>query len=93
VHPEANVINRAIGGAEDLFLDFALHEIRAEDRVLICSDGLYKDLSEAEIATFLQQGDPQDACEELKAQALQRECADNVTAIVIDFLDAGYQSA
>lgn len=85
-HPEANVINRAIGGAEELHLDFTLHEVRNDDRILICSDGLYKDLSEAEIASWLQIGDPQDACDELKSQALQRECADNVTAIVIDFL-------
>jgi serine/threonine protein phosphatase PrpC len=85
-HPEANVINRAVGGAEEFHLEFALHEIRNDDRILICSDGLYKDLSEAEIATWLKIGDPQDACDELKSQALQRECADNVTAIVVDFL-------
>ncbi len=91
-HPEANVINRAIGGDAELHLDFTLHEVKNDDRILICSDGLYKDLSEAEIASFLQPGDPQDACDELKLQALQRECADNVTAIVIDFLAASHLS-
>src|SRR3954467_15673190 len=43
----SNVITRAVGGAPELFLDIELRELRNHDRYLLCSDGLYKELSEA----------------------------------------------
>ena len=54
------------------------------DRVLLCSDGLYKTVPEEEIVGFLDQ-DPQHAAEELIAATLVREKKnqDNVTVAIL----------
>src|SRR6185312_6918117 len=49
-HGASNVITRAVGGAQELYLDVELHELRAGDRYLLCSDGVYKELSDADLA-------------------------------------------
>jgi serine/threonine protein phosphatase PrpC len=84
-HPAANVITRAVGGAERLYLDMELLALKDRDRFLLCSDGLYKELTEQEIAFHLGNGSCAHACERLMEIALARECSDNVTALVVDF--------
>jgi serine/threonine protein phosphatase PrpC len=84
-HPEANVITRAVGGHPDIVVDMTIVSIEDDDRFLLCSDGLYKDLAESEIGRFLATGNSKQACEELVAEAKKRECNDNVTVIVVDF--------
>lgn len=84
-HPLANVITRAVGGAEDLHLDVELREIVDGDRYLLCSDGLYNDLSEQTIARCLGDGDCDMACRALLNAALSGAANDNITAAVIEF--------
>lgn len=62
--------------------------LQARDRVLVCSDGLYRALTEAEMCADLFDN-PQRACEALVARALGKALPhqDNVTALVIG-LDA-----
>jgi len=85
LHPSANIITRAVGGVERLFLDLAIHALQDGDRYLICSDGLFKDLTNTDIATHLGHGSCSDACNELIETTLSRECPDNVTVVVVDF--------
>jgi len=56
--------------------------IKLGDCVLICTDGLYRSLSDEEIASALQQ-DPQKTCETLVQHALSKQNAtqDNITVI------------
>ena len=84
-HPQANVITRAVGGQESLFLDYVLRELDVGDRFLICSDGLYKDITEPEITQHLREGNCVEASKALLDLALSRECNDNVTVLVVDF--------
>ncbi len=84
-HPSANVITRAVGGAEDLFIDLELSELKDKDRYLLCSDGLYKDVSSAEMAEIVAGGDCNEAAHALVDKALERNCNDNVTVIVVQF--------
>jgi serine/threonine protein phosphatase PrpC len=84
-HGGSNVITRAVGGAQDLCLDLELHELRHNDRYLLCSDGLYKDLPEAQLARHVAGNDPEGACRALQKQALAGTCSDNVTSIVVQF--------
>jgi protein phosphatase len=90
--PEAqaaqNVVTRAVGGTDRLFLDYTLEEIQNNDRFLICSDGLYKELSADDLTAQLRNAGCAAACDALLATALGRECSDNVTAIVVDFHEA-----
>jgi protein phosphatase len=92
-HPQANVITRAVGGADSLFLDYRLDELAPDDRFLLCSDGLYKDITDAEIGDELTRGDCRETSESLLALALSRECNDNVTVLVVDFAATGVADA
>ena len=84
-HPSANVVTRAVGGLDHVYVDLELDELEHQDRYLICSDGLFKDLSEEEIEELLGEGSCVEACNSLIESALERECADNVTVVVVDF--------
>lgn len=80
-HPQANVITRAIGGHGELALDKLSGRVAPGDRFLLCSDGLFKAVPEAEIAACLAAGH---GANDLINLALERGARDNVTAIVVD---------
>jgi len=81
----ANVITRAVGGAADLALDLELRELRDGDHYLLCSDGLYKELSDVNLAMALRGQDARSASRYLVEQAMAGPCSDNVTAVTIKF--------
>lgn len=84
-HPSANIITRAVGGTQNLQLDLELYRLQSRDRFLICSDGLYKDLSDDEMRDYLSRGNCKQVCQGLVSTALERECADNVTVVAVEF--------
>ena len=83
-HPQANRITRAIGAMPGLFVDVELFEVANNDIFVLCSDGLYKELSDTEIGKTLN-GDEQ-AVDALINLALERRARDNVTAIAVRFM-------
>ncbi|MEY2457783.1 MAG: family protein phosphatase [Acidimicrobiaceae bacterium] len=88
VHPHSNVITRAVGFNEDPVPDYWLIPIVAGARLLVCSDGLTKELTEHGIAHFLGDGSsPLDAAQQLMDAALGNGGRDNVTVVVVDVLD------
>jgi type VI secretion system protein ImpM len=88
VHGAANVITRAVGGASELCLDGELRLLEDGDGYLLCSDGLYKELSDAAMASHVAGKRPEEACEALVAQALRGACNDNVSVVVVEFAGA-----
>jgi serine/threonine protein phosphatase PrpC len=80
-----NVITRAVGGASRLLLDVELRRLQHDDRYLLCSDGLYRELSEQQLLQQLREEEPSRACSGLMKQALAGTCNDNVSAIVVHF--------
>jgi protein phosphatase/serine/threonine-protein phosphatase Stp1 len=90
-HPRANVITRAVGADSDaLELDKISGRLMAGDRFLLCSDGLCKTLSEADLAQLLVAADP--PTDGLIAAALARKVRDNVTAVTVDVPGAAPES-
>lgn len=84
-HPQANVITRAVGdGSDALDLDKRTGQLIAGDRLLLCSDGLSKSLSEEQLAELLS-GDHETGAERLIMAALAAQATDNVTVVTIDF--------
>jgi len=79
-HPQANVITRAVGSPEPLELDKVSGRLQAGDVLLMCSDGLFKALPEAELAGALLDGC---SAQQLLDQALQAGARDNVTVVVV----------
>ena len=87
VHPHSNVITRAVGFNEDPVPDYFLLPIVAGSRLLVCSDGLTKELTEHGIRHFLGEGSsPLDAAQQLMDAALGNGGRDNVTVVVVDVL-------
>ena len=80
-HPQANVITRAIGAQGELELDKVSGRIAEGDRFLLCTDGLFKTMAEAEIAAMLAAGGTAQA---IVTEAVGRGARDNVSAIGID---------
>ena len=80
----AQQLVHAIGVSEPLFLDKQLYEIQENDLFLLCSDGLYKELTEVEIAQYLtEKTSVKKAVRSLMNSALQRGARDNVTALAV----------
>jgi protein phosphatase len=84
-HADENVITRAVGGAAELMLESRLFTLHNKDRVLICSDGLYKEVTFSEIGELMAEGSVADVCVKLLDRVLSRRGADNVSIIAIDF--------
>lgn len=89
VHPQRSIITRALGIDAEIDVDLYPVELQAEDRILICSDGLTDMLRRSDIARILrQEADPQRAADALADAANANGGIDNVTAVVIAALPA-----
>jgi protein phosphatase/serine/threonine-protein phosphatase Stp1 len=87
-HPQRNVITRALGGADEAAeLDKVSDRLRAGDRFLLCSDGLFKTVAEADLAALIAEDDGEAVAKRLVAAALEREADDNVTAVTVEVLE------
>lgn len=82
-HPASNVITRAVGASETLYIDVTLVELKSNDVYLLCSDGLYGALDETEIAGLLSSGNVEAATQALIERSLQAGARDNVTVIAV----------
>src|SRR5262249_36967254 len=83
-HPQANIITRAVGAdADEVNLDKRTGQLLLGDRLLLCSDGLSKTLSNEQLGELLSSGNG--SAEQLVKAALEAQSADNVTAVIIDF--------
>jgi serine/threonine protein phosphatase PrpC len=83
-HRLRNVLTNVLGGGVPL-TDVDVHraQLAAGDSVLLCSDGLYDVVSDAEIASVLGgSANATAACRALIDLALERGAPDNVTAVV-----------
>ncbi|MBL3679940.1 protein phosphatase 2C domain-containing protein [Leucobacter chromiireducens] len=84
-HPHANVITRAVGFNEAPVPEYTSLALIPGQRLLICSDGLTKELTDIGIQHFLAtQPTAEAAATMLVQQAVENAGRDNVTAIVLD---------
>ncbi len=85
-HPHGNMITRAVGAADELYLDMDMCGLQSGDRFLLCSDGLSKHVTDLEIRDMLADGSAEEAANNLLELTLTRKAADNVTVIVVDII-------
>lgn len=83
-HPHANVITRAVGVESELFPEATSFTVLPGDTYLLCSDGLYGMLEDADILHGLKNRDVHSAVDYLMAQALERGANDNVTIVAVE---------
>lgn len=82
-HPQRNVITRAVGGEEELYVDLNVFSAQIGDTFLLCSDGLYNAISIDEITSHLNYRSAEDCVQLLMQAALQKGASDNVSIIVL----------
>ena len=88
--PGGNFILQALG-ARDKFeptIFDAGRELRPDDTVLLCSDGLHNLVTDADILAIVHANNPQEACRELVEKALAAGGIDNVSVGVFRIVDA-----
>lgn len=83
-HPQRNVLYRALGRAGNLEVDTYLQSLPADSSLLLCSDGLWGMVSDAEMLSIIEAApSPQVACNRLIARANENGGEDNITAVLI----------
>lgn len=78
-----NVITRAVGADAQLQLDCGQGRIEAGDVFILCSDGIDKELSHAEIAASCAAGSARDIAHSLVRQAEDKGGRDNISVIAV----------
>lgn len=84
-HPQRSIITRALGVEDHVDVDLSTIELRAGDRMLLCSDGLSSMLDEDAIHDVLvAEQNAQGAAERLVDAANDAGGEDNITVVVVD---------
>ena len=87
VHPQRNVLTRALGVDPHVDVDGWMVTVETGDRFLLCSDGLFNEVTDEAVATMLRaHDDPQAAADALVDAANAGGGRDNVTCVVLDVL-------
>ncbi len=83
-HPQRNVLYRAVGMPETPDVDVVTLPLEPGDQLLLCSDGLWNMVDEAEILSVVtSSGDVQTACEKLVEAANAADGEDNITVVLV----------
>ena len=83
-HPSRNVLTQALGIPEFLQPQIISLPRHKHDKLLLCSDGLYGQVSDDEIKSIIKKvKEPSEACTQLIKLALDNGGEDNVTVLVI----------
>jgi serine/threonine protein phosphatase PrpC len=89
VHPQRNVITRALGSKPDVEVDTYSGKLMPGDSLLLCSDGLYEYVQDRDIEAVLKEYPPHEAVPRLVALANERGGSDNITALVVQAAASG----
>ncbi|MDO4545669.1 MAG: Stp1/IreP family PP2C-type Ser/Thr phosphatase [Bacillota bacterium] len=83
-HKQKNVITRALGAEHFADPDFYKVNLSENDVLMLCSDGLYGEIDETEIAEILRrEKSMNDLCSTLVDEAIQAGGRDNITVVCI----------
>jgi len=84
-HPQRNILTAALGTNPDLIMDSPgqPEPLRPEDVLVICSDGLWGQVHDAEILDAVERKSTEEAGRELIALARERGGPDNITVEIL----------
>lgn len=84
VHPKRNMITRALGSEETMIPDFYQLNLTIGDRILLCTDGLYNEVTDEEICAMVES---KSNSEELVLALIRSACdnggKDNITVCCV----------
>jgi protein phosphatase len=81
--PWAYQLTRAVGASDRLELAAEIREVLPGDKYLLCSDGLYEEVSNSEIINLIDLADMREACIALVELANKKGGHDNITVILL----------
>ncbi|MGB2909891.1 MAG: protein phosphatase 2C domain-containing protein [Anaerolineales bacterium] len=88
VHPQRNVLYRALGQADSIELDIITYTLPVSSYLLICSDGLWGVVGDDEISEIITTSpSPNIACQRMIEAANTAGGPDNITALLIQMPD------
>ncbi len=87
VHPDKNVITRAVGAAENAKVDFFEVDLEPGDQILMCSDGLSNMVEDEVLYDIVKNTYIGDVVDGLIDEAKRNGGFDNIAVIVIDPFD------
>ncbi|RYG03893.1 MAG: Stp1/IreP family PP2C-type Ser/Thr phosphatase [Chitinophagaceae bacterium] len=89
IHPKRNILTNAMGTKSSLKVDAGKypHSFKPNDRLLICSDGLYDYFSDQEMGDILASNSPAAAAEILVQGAKEKGGHDNITVLIATLKD------
>jgi protein phosphatase len=83
-HPQRNVIYRNLGGKAHVEVDIFRQALQPGDQLLLCSDGLWEMVRDAQVARIMAEAaDPKAACQQLIQAANDNGGEDNVAVVVV----------
>ena len=84
-HPQRHILTAALGSGREVSPHTPEQQVSLEqgDVVVLCTDGLWSVVGEAELARIAQSEPPVEACHQLVDLALERGGPDNVTVLVL----------
>ena len=81
-HPASNIVSRAVGVEDKLLVDVEYFKAIPNDIYILCSDGLFKELSEDDIKSQIVNDLPE-CCENLVSSAVAAGGGDNISVITV----------
>ncbi len=86
IHPKRNLITRALGTQENVEVDLIQLDVRKDEVLLLCSDGLSNYVSEHDMLRIVTgEGEWQEKLKALVDIALSAGGSDNITAMIATF--------
>jgi len=82
--PKSYILTRAVGIHQNLKLELRNARDQLGDRYLVCSDGLYRDLTHHELQDFLAIQPIKSILAKIFKKALERGGKDNITGILVE---------
>ncbi len=84
LHPQRNVVTRALGSKPSVEVDLFEGQLADGDALLLCSDGMSGLVEDWEIETIVREQSAQDAVRSLVAKANEQGGMDNITVLIVD---------
>ncbi|HEU0026144.1 MAG TPA: protein phosphatase 2C domain-containing protein [Ktedonobacterales bacterium] len=89
-HPSRNLIYRSLGaGHADVDVDIFIERLQPGDALLLCCDGLWEMVHDPQLLSIISEAeDVEQACERLISTANENGGEDNITAVLVRYVEA-----
>ncbi len=89
LHPQRHILTAALGSGKDVIPHVPEQPLLLEkgDTLVLCTDGLWGQVPDAELARVVQTNAPSDACMRLVRIALEHGGPDNITVLILRVSD------